>query len=169
VDAELIRAKARDAARADRKREIHNLHAGYEDNLQRMLNALQPGTYIRPHRHQNPPKAESVALLQGMLACVVFDKDGAVAEDGLALLDLDRGLVVFDSRAGIWHTFFPLAADTVVFECKPGPYEATSDKDFASWAPVEGSPEALEYLAELEDRFRSHWGLTARSWKPGAT
>ena len=37
-----------------------------------MLNAIQPGSYIRPHRHLDPPKSESLILLQGMLGYVSF-------------------------------------------------------------------------------------------------
>ena len=52
-----------------------------------------------------------------------------------------------------------LEPDTVVFEVKPGPYQPTSDKDFAPWAPAEGGPDAPAYLADLEARFRTLWGL----------
>lgn len=43
----------------------------------------------------------------------------------------------------------PLKQDTLVFECKTGPYDRESDKDIPDWAPREGSPEAEAYLLEL--------------------
>jgi hypothetical protein len=45
--------------------------------LHRMLNAIEPGSYIRPHRHQSPPKPESIIVLSGSLALVKFGGDGA--------------------------------------------------------------------------------------------
>jgi cupin fold WbuC family metalloprotein len=156
--------KANDARRSARRREIHVFHEGDADPLQRMLNAIQPGSYIRPHRHLNPPKAESVILLQGILGYASFGGDGLPEEGGLVLIDPNRYVYGCDIRAGVWHTFFALAPDTVIFEVKPGPYDPGVDKECAPWSPPEGSREAAAFLAELEDGFRRLWGLPARSW-----
>ena len=164
VDMDLINAKANDARQSDRKRDIHIFHTGDRDPLQRMLNAIQPGSYITPHRHHNPPKSESIVLLQGVLGYASFDDDGTVQEGDFILLDAKRGMYGLDIRPCVWHTIFALDLDTVVFEVKPGPYDSLSDKRFAPWAPPEGSPEAVKYLMELEDRFRSVWELPPRSW-----
>jgi cupin fold WbuC family metalloprotein len=165
IDKILVEAKALDARRNRRKREVHVLHSGDEDTLQRMLNAIQPGSYIRPHRHQTPPKAESIVLLQGMLGYISFANDGTPQEDRCILLDLKRGLHAIDTRGGVWHTFFALEPDTVVFEVKPGPYTVSSDKEFAPWAPDEDSPVAVEYLMHLESLFRSTLKLAPGSWE----
>ncbi|MHC4166617.1 MAG: WbuC family cupin fold metalloprotein [Planctomycetota bacterium] len=164
VDTDLINAKARDARESDRKRDIHVFHSGDQDPLQRMLNAIQPGSYITPHRHNNPPKSESIVLLQGMLGYASFDDDGAPQEADSILLDAKKGMYGLDVRPRVWHTIFALAPDTVVFEVKPGPYDPPPDKGFAPWAPPENSPAAARYLMELEDRFRSFWKLPPRSW-----
>ncbi len=159
IDLELIQSKACDARHRPRRREIHIFHEGDADPLQRMLNAIQPGSYIRPHRHLDPPKSESVILLQGMLGYVSFRDDGTPDEERSLLLDRERGVYGCDIRPGVWHTIFALVPDTVVFEVKPGPYSAANDKDFASWAPQEYSPESATFLARLEDAFRRRWGL----------
>jgi cupin fold WbuC family metalloprotein len=129
-----------------------------------MLNAIQPGSYITPHRHHDPPKSESIIVLQGVLACVSFENDGTSLESNFTLLDSRRGIYGVDIRPSVWHTIFALEPDTVVFEAKSGPYGLCSDKGFAPWAPPEGSPDAVRYLVELEDRFRSVWKLPPRSW-----
>ncbi len=165
IDRNLVERKACDAKRSDRKREIHNFHEADSDPLQRMLNAIQPGSYIRPHRHLNPPKSESILLLQGQLAYVSFGDDGLPEEGGLVLVDLGRGVYGCDLRPGVWHTIFALAPNTVLFEVKPGPYDPSADKEFAPWSPPEHTAEAAAFLAELEDRFRRFWGLPARSWE----
>jgi len=169
IDLELIQRKARDARRSPRRREIHVFHEGDADPLQRMLNAIQPGSYIRPHRHLDPPKSESVVMLQGTLGYVSFTADGAPDEESFLLLERERGVYGCDIRPGVWHTILALAPDTVIFEVKPGPYSPANDKDFAPWAPLEHSPEAPAFLAQIEDAFRRLWGLPPRGWTLPAT
>ena len=103
-------------------------------------------------------------MLEGVLAYVSFDDDGTALESEFALLDLGRGVSGVDIRPTVWHTIFALQPDTVIFEVKSGPYNPSGDDGFAAWAPPEGSPEAVKYLMELEDRFRSLWKLPPRSW-----
>jgi len=165
IDTALVSRKASDSRENKRHREIHTFHEGDDDALQRMLNAIQPSSYIRPHRHIIPPKAESLLLLQGSLAFVAFEEDGGVQDSGLVLLDQKVETVGVDYRAGTWHTFFALAPDTVIFEVKPGPYDSATDKEFAPWAPDENSERSVLYLAELEDRFRRYFGLPQRQWQ----
>ena len=112
-----------------------------------MLNAVQPGSYIRPHRHSNPPKSESIVVLQGRITLVIFSDDGSVDR----YFDLQAGTHRFgaDLEPDVFHTFFATAADTVLYEAKTGPYEPGSDKDFASWAPEEFSKESRVYLENL--------------------
>lgn len=165
INRDLVQRKAGDARRSARGREIHIFHEGDPDPLQRMLNAIQPGSYVRPHRHLNPPKAESIILLQGALAYVSFGEDGLPQEGSLILIDLGRGVYGCDIRLGVWHTIFALAPDTVLFEVKPGPYDPSADKEFAPWSPPDHSLEAGLFLAELEDGFRRLWGLLPRPWE----
>jgi cupin fold WbuC family metalloprotein len=164
IDRDLLQRKAYDARRSPRKREIHVFHSGDSDPLQRMLNAIEPGSYVRPHRHLDPPKSESLVLLQGMLGYVSFGDDGSLSEDSFLLLDAGRGVYGCDIRPGVWHTIFALVPETVIFEVKPGPYRPAGDKDFAPWAPQEYSSEAGAFLARIEDGFRRLWGLPPRPW-----
>lgn len=166
VDAALVRQKALDAAANPRKREIHRFHAADGESLHRMLNALQPGTYVRPHRHLTPPKAEAFVLLSGVLGFIAFDEAGHFGWEDCLVLDPAKGMFAVDVPAGTWHAIVALAPDTVVFEVKPGPYAPTSDKDFASWAPAEGTSEALPFLMATEDRLRAFLRLPPRPWTP---
>lgn len=130
-----------------RGRIICPFHPTAGDTLHRMLNAMQPHTYIQPHRHASPPKDESVVVLKGTLGCVIFSEPGAV--ERMHVLGANRPAFGIDIHAGVFHTFVALEADTVMFEVKQGPYEKLSDKDFAPWAPREGAPEAKAYLDQL--------------------
>ena len=137
-----------------RKRIILPFHKNTESSLHRMINAIQPYSYIQPHRHLHPPKAESVIVLQGAILSFVFDLSGAVEETQvLAAGSVNLGI---DSEPGVFHTFLALQENTALFEVKPGPYEPNSDKDFALWAPPENSPEADDYMVYLYSFANQH-------------
>jgi len=154
VTADIIEAKSRDAKQNSRKREILALQRGNADTLQRMINAIEPGSYVQPHRHHAPPKAESVVLLAGSVGFVPFHDDGTPDYDSCVLLDRTRGAIALDCRESIWHTFFALEPNTVVFESKSGPFDPNTDKELAPWAPSEGTPDAAKYLDRLMAEFR---------------
>lgn len=130
-----------------RKRMILPIHRQQEAEVQRLINFLQPGTYIRPHKHPMPHATESIVLLQGSIRFFTFDGDGNVQTD--STLSSKTIPDVIDIEPGTWHSFIVLEPDTIIFECKKGPYNAETDKNFASWAPAEGDEEAIEYMENL--------------------
>lgn len=130
-----------------RKRIIYPLHKSAGAPLHRMLNAIQPGSYIQPHRHLFPPKAESVIVLQGAIFVFIFADDGEIKD--IYRVEADGVNIGIDSEPGVFHTFAAIEEDTVLFEVKPGPYNVADDKDFAPWAPAEGDHGAATYLEEL--------------------
>jgi cupin fold WbuC family metalloprotein len=121
----------------------YNFHPNLNENYQRMLNALLPGTYLRPHRHLNPPKSESFIVLSGEVLVLEFDDNGTITDH--ILLDAESGNFGVDLLPGTWHSIIALAP-SVVFESKDGPYNPMNDKDFAGWAPAEDGPEAKKYI-----------------------
>src|ERR1700722_3205818 len=82
-----------------RLRVNHNFHTSMEDNPHRFLNVMVRGTYIAPHRHVDPPKAESFLVLDGEVAVFIFDDAGNV--DGTEVLGGDRKAV--DIAPCVWH------------------------------------------------------------------
>lgn len=166
IDDTLVGQKCADAAANFRRREIHYFHTGDTDTLHRMLNALQPGSYIRPHRHYDPPKGESIFILRGRLGVVLFGPDGSVAQEDFVLLDPASGAYGVDIRARAWHTILALEPDTVIFEAKPGPYVRATDKGWPDWAPAPDAPGAPAYFMDLEDRLRARCSLPPRAWGP---
>ncbi|MGF1467616.1 MAG: WbuC family cupin fold metalloprotein [Sandaracinaceae bacterium] len=135
------------ARRSPRRRLNHNFHRGPDDNPHRFLNALVRGTYVRPHRHVTPPKDESFLVLRGRVGVVVFDDEGRLA--GHHALGGPGEPLGLDLRAGAWHALVALTEAAVIYEVKPGPWDPATDKDFADWAPPEGTPEAEAFLARL--------------------
>jgi len=76
-------ARLSQAARANpRLRQNENLHA-MQDAIHRLLNATEPGTYVQPHRHLNPANTETLAVVAGRGAVLVFDDRGALLERAL--------------------------------------------------------------------------------------
>ncbi|HET7538366.1 MAG TPA: WbuC family cupin fold metalloprotein [Polyangiaceae bacterium] len=134
-----------------RRRMIQPFHRSENATLHRMFNAVQPGSYIPPHRHWDPPKAESWLVLRGALAFFTFDDQGLITE--CLEIRADGEIFGVDLEPGVYHTFFALEPDTVVYEVKDGPYSPTTDKAFPDWAPREGSPEASSYLTRLQAEF----------------
>ena len=133
-----------------RRRVNWNLHASLEDPVHRFLNVMLRGTFVAPHRHTTPPKPESFVVLEGEVALFQFSESGSV--EALSILGPDTSPRVFgiDLAAGVWHTLVVLSPAATIFEVKPGPYTAATDKDFAPWAPREGDADAPAYLARLE-------------------
>jgi cupin fold WbuC family metalloprotein len=147
IDRKLVSNLSARARASARLRRNHNFHQDYADPTNRMLNAMEPGTYVRPHRHEAPDKWEAFILLSGRALVVTFDDSGnAVAH---AVLDGGAGVFGVEIPARVWHSVAALASGTVLYEIKPGPYAPLDDKDFAPWAPAEGAPEAARYLAGL--------------------
>ena len=138
-----------EAQNAPRQRKNLNLHPTLADPVQRLLNAFEPGTYVRPHRHSDPGKWELFVILHGRAAALSFDATGIVQERHE--LAPTGGVQVIEIAAGTWHTLAALESGTVLLEVKPGPYAPAEPQDFAPWAPPEGTSAAVT----LERWFRS--------------
>lgn len=128
------------AGAAPRLRKNLNLHAELDDPVQRLLNAFEPGTYLRPHRHAAPPKWELFVAITGHAAVLTFADDGRVLER--VDLDAEGGTRLVEIPEGAWHTLVALAPRTVLFEVKRGPYLPNPPQDVAAWAPPEGDVRA---------------------------
>jgi cupin fold WbuC family metalloprotein len=138
------------AAASPRRRMNHNFHTGPEDNPHRFLNVLLRGTYVRPHRHSDPAKAESFLVLEGAADVILFDGDGAItARHRLGSESSEGHLWGVDLPPGVWHTIVARTDRVVCFEVKPGPWQPANDKEFAPWAPAENDPAAAAYVESL--------------------
>lgn len=146
VDSTRLAAVSERARASPRLRMNDNLHA-MEDPVHRLLNATEPGTYVQPHKHGTPSKVETLCVLAGRGAVVLFDAAGSVTQ--VAVLSPAGPVHVVEVPADTFHTLLALAPGTVWFEVKPGPYAAPPAQDLAPWAPAPGSPGASAYLARL--------------------
>ena len=68
------------AASSPRLRSNENIHPSLDDPVQRFVNAMEPGTYVRPHRHQQEGRWELFVIISGAAAVLLFDDEGRVTE-----------------------------------------------------------------------------------------
>ncbi len=113
------------ASQSDRLRINMDMRNTLEDNSQRMLNAIEPGTVVPIHRHRS--STESCILLRGSAEEVFYDDNGNVTER--VLMEVGSDCVGVDIDKGRWHTIISLQSGTVIFEAKDGPYEPLSKED----------------------------------------
>ena len=151
ITSAILDSTSKKALCCDRLRMNHNFHE-LSDSLQRMLNAIEPDSYIQPHRHLKPPKVELFLILRGKACAVLFDAAGNIEESKILTPDNCPGV---EFAAGQWHTIVSLESGTVLFEVKDGPYIITTDKDFATFAPPPDDTEAAtEYLKQLREELK---------------
>ena len=151
LDAALLDSVSREAALRPRRRLNHNFHPvdGYPGH--RLLNAIEPDSYLPPHRHLDPNKDESIIVLRGALGFVEFDDDGAAVARSVMTPGGDCCGV--DIPHGIWHTVIALEPGTVMFEAKSGPYQPLTAEERAAWAPPEGDATAIVYWQSIAALF----------------
>ncbi|MBI5671104.1 MAG: WbuC family cupin fold metalloprotein [Chloroflexi bacterium] len=150
ITQELIDRLLAQAAASPRRRVPYNFHE-YHETVQRMINAIVPGSYVTPHKHENPDKVELIAALTGRAAMLWYTDTGDIQE--LFLLDPAGPVRGVDIPPRTYHNFVALTP-CAVLEIIQGPYHPDTHKQFAPWAPREGTPEADAYLAALERYIR---------------
>lgn len=134
-----------------RKRQHRNIHQSYQEACQRLFNAIEPGSYIRPHRHAADPRNELLIAVRGLMALLTFDEHGNVT--GSLRFGSDNCgthlALGAEVPANTWHTVIALQPGCVLLEVKAGPFDPAQPKDLAPWAPDEGSISAQKYLSCL--------------------
>ena len=97
-----------------------------EDQSQRMLNAIEPGSPMPIHRHRF--SSETVVCLRGRLVEEFYDDLERMCTDAIELTP-GGPVVALNIPAGQWHTVRALKSGTVILECKDGKYEPLEDED----------------------------------------
>ena len=111
-----LTAKAKESPRL---RMNLDLRDSAEDQSQRMLNALEPGTVLPIHRHRKT--TETVAILRGRAVQYLYDDEGN--ETDAVLLEAGGEVPAMQVEMGQWHRLEALESGTVIVEFKNGAYE----------------------------------------------
>lgn len=144
IDTAFINPVSQKAKTAARKRINYNFHPVPEDTLQRMLHAMEPDTYVQPHKHENPDKVEAFFCLRGRVLVVEYDAKGNIIDH--IILDSKSGNYGCEIPKRTWHSIICLEPDTVIYEVKDGPYDPADDKNYADWAPKEGEVGTQQFI-----------------------
>ena len=106
-----------------------DLRNSSEDQSQRMLNAIEPGSILPIHRHQKT--SETVVCLRGRLVEEFYDELERRCTEAIELSPCGP-VVAVNIPVGQWHTVRALETGTVILECKDGAYEPLADVDVLS-------------------------------------
>lgn len=120
------------AVKNPRLRQSYDLRTSSDDNSQRILNALLPGTIVSIHRHPN--SNENVLLLCGKLVEVIYDENGKEKER--IHLDPTIGNYGCVIPPGAWHTVEVLEP-SVIYEAKDGKYGEDGSETFETFKAKE--------------------------------
>jgi cupin fold WbuC family metalloprotein len=139
------------AKQSPRLRRNYNFHTSDGDICHRLLNAMEPDSYIQPHRHSDINKDETLAVIRGKMGLIIFDNDGNIEE--MALLEPTGNVMLANIPHGTFHTLVSLDGPSVFFEAKAGPFIPLTQDEKAYWAPKEGDESSTEYLKSLKNLF----------------
>lgn len=151
IDSALLAEVSAEAKASPRQRKNRNFHPSDDYPGHRLLNAVEPDSYVMPHRHLDPSKDETMVCLSGRLGMVIFTEDGSVSETLVFAPGSD--LLGVDVPHGVFHSVLALEPGTVFLEAKSGPYRPLLEEEKAPWAPAEGAEAAPAYLESLRALF----------------
>lgn len=146
IDKALLDATTALAKNNPRLRMNHNFHDRLTDPVNRLINAMEPGSYIRPHRHTNPDRDECFLLLRGKVAAFIFDEEGNITEK--IVLSPAQGVYGADIKAGLWHGLLVMEPGSVIYEVKAGPFAPLCPANVAPWSPEPDDKEAVKHFLE---------------------
>lgn len=151
IDKKLLDETTERAKQSPRLRMNYNFHESLDDPINRLINAIEPDTYLRPHRHKNPDKNEVFLMLRGRAALFLFDDNGNITEQ--VILDPNAGVYGGEIPYNVWHTLIVLDSGSVVYEVKQGPFTPLSPDNMAPWSPT---VEDTENVRLFMDKLKSY-------------
>ena len=118
IDKDFLNEVSEQAKTSPRLRMNYNFHQSLDEKCHRFLNAVEPETKVEIHRH--PTKDESFVVLRGKVRVTTYNDDGTVLES--VVLCQEEGRYGVDIKKGVWHNLESMEPDSVIFECKEGPF-----------------------------------------------
>lgn len=125
IDVTLLDELTAQAKASPRLRMNLDLRNSPNDQSQRMLNALEPGTVMPIHRHRH--SSETVTVLRGKVKWLYYDDQGELTDTFLVAPNSD--LVGLCVPMGQWHSLECLETGTVILEAKDGAYLPMAEED----------------------------------------
>ena len=135
VDKKILDELTAKAKASPRLRMNMDLRNSADDQSQRMLNALEPGTVMPIHRHKGT--SETCICIRGHFEEYLYGytetrSDGIPDPKSFGIIetiDMYPGGPILNIEKGQWHSLKCLESGTVLFEAKDGPYQPLSPED----------------------------------------
>lgn len=128
IDKEILDALSEEARKSPRLRMGMDMRTSADDQSQRMLNAMEPGTEVAIHRHMKT--TETVAVIRGKLRQKYYDEKGQLVREDI--IEAGGACPFYMVPKGMWHTTECLETGTIIFDCKDGAYESFVPADIMS-------------------------------------
>ena len=136
------------ALNSERRRSPKILHT-QGDYHNKVFNFILSESYMHPHLHPGEEKIDKMYLVQGSFALILFDSKGGIDQS----IILEEGKIEsIEVPAFKWHTYLMLSDKVIIYETMDGVYSPETWKKMASWAPVENSMDASNYLSILKSK-----------------
>lgn len=113
------------AKESERLRMNYDLRDSPEDGSMRMLNALEPGTVIPVHRHNDT--SEDIVCIRGSVVVLLYDDSGA--EVAQLPLSPSTGIMHCHIPVGQFHTSQSRESGSVIIEFKNGKYDPRTTEE----------------------------------------
>ena len=135
IDKAILDSLTQQAKESPRLRMNMDLRNSAEDQSQRMLNALEPGTVLPIHRHKG--SSETCVCIRGHFEEYLYGftetrSDGTPDPDSFGIVetvDMFPGGPVLNIEKGQWHSLKCLESGTILFEAKDGPYRPLDEDE----------------------------------------
>jgi len=118
-----LTAKAKESPRLRMNMDLRNSE---NDQSQRMLNAIEPGSDMPIHRHKHT--SETVVCLRGCLVEEFYDELERICTESIELSPNGPNYAV-NVPAGQWHKVWAKESGTVLLESKNGVWEPLGEED----------------------------------------
>ena len=118
-----------------RLRQSYDLRTTPDDNSQRMLNALEPGTELPIHRHRH--SSETMVVIRGSVTELFYNDEGTLT-DAITVAPIDnpsnpQSVPMIQIEKGQWHSLKCNEPDTIIFEAKDRAYEPLTEEDILTF------------------------------------
>jgi len=103
-----------------------DLRNSADDQSQRMVNAIEPGSIVPIHRHRK--SSETIICIRGRLTLEFYDELERMCTEAIELYP-DGPTVAVNIPINQWHTVHANESGTVIIEVKDGAYEPIGAED----------------------------------------
>lgn len=120
------------ASVSERLRSHLELHKCHNEKVQRVLIALQKGSYVEPHYHDQPHQWEMFVVMQGALELKLWSSEGEIL--GASIIGEGGDTSMMELQPGQIHSVECISEQALMLEIKEGPFDPANAKVFPKFS-----------------------------------